>query len=189
MNGMRYTVVEMVLWIITWKLIVGDQMQKPYGMIWLTPANWWTKNRGPNGSNVCNLLKGSDGQQFPPYVRDTDKLYIFQTDVCRSLFISYEKDKDINGINTLRFVAPSIALQVNTTTNAGFCMEMEPDVPWEFCIQNTADPEILDLTNCFENESYSGHCYDGTLDITKCMKNAPIVMSSPHFYQVNWMKI
>ena len=151
----------------------------------LTPVNWWTKNGGPNGSNVCNLLKGSDGQQFPPYVKDTDKLYIFQTDICRSLFISYEKAKDINGINTLRFVAPSIALQVNTTANAGFCMEMEPNVPWEFCIQNTADPEILDLTNCFEIGSYSGHCYDGTLDITKCMKNAPIVISSPHFYQLN----
>ena len=41
------------------------------------------------------------------------------------------------------------------------------------------------LEKCFEDENYSGHCYDGTLDITKCMKNAPVIMSSPHFYQVN----
>ena len=34
----------------------------------LTPANWWTPNNGYNDSNACNLLKGSDGQQFPPYV-------------------------------------------------------------------------------------------------------------------------
>ena len=56
----------------------------------LTPASWWKENGGPNGSNACNFLKGSDGQQFPPYVKDTDKLYIFQTDVCRSLFITYQ---------------------------------------------------------------------------------------------------
>ena len=68
----------------------------------LTPSSWWTKDGGPNGSNACNLLKGSDGQQFPPYVKDTDKLYIFQTDVCRSLFITYEKGIDISGINALR---------------------------------------------------------------------------------------
>ena len=84
-----------------------------------------------------------------------------------------------------RFIAPSLALQANTTANVGFCMEIEPNVPWDTCIQNTTDPDILNLTTCFEDENYSGHCYDGTLDITKCMKNAPVIMSSPHFYQVN----
>ena len=57
--------------------------------------------------------------------KDSDKLYIFQTDVCRSLFITYQDDVDIHGIPALRFVAPPIALQVNTTANIGFCMEIE----------------------------------------------------------------
>ena len=97
----------------------------------------------------------------------------------------YQDDQDVHGINALRFVAPSIALQVNTTANIGFCMELEPNVPWDDCIQITDDPEILNLDICFNDTNYSGHCYDGTLDITRCMQKAPVIMSSPHFYQVS----
>ena len=35
----------------------------------LNKANWWTVNGSFEDSNACNLLKGSDGQQFPPYVK------------------------------------------------------------------------------------------------------------------------
>ena len=35
---------------------------------------------------------------------------------------------------SFRFIAPSLALQVNTTANVGFCMEVEPNVPWDTCI-------------------------------------------------------
>ena len=125
--------------------------------------------------------------------KDSDKLYIFQTDVCRSLFITYQDDVDIHGIPALRFVAPPIALQVNTTANIGYCMEIEKNVDWAACIQkNESDPEILNVEQCFKNETFNKNCekpgecrcYDGTLDITKCMKDAPVIISSPHFYQV-----
>ena len=100
---------------------------------------------------------------------------------------------DIHGINALRFVAPPIALQVNTTANIGFCMEIEPKVDWAACIQESDDPEILNLEQCFKNETFNEkcekpgecRCYDGTLDITRCMEDAPVIISSPHFYQVN----
>ena len=100
------------------------------------------------------------------------------------MFINYKEDQNIGGIPALRFVAAPIALQVNTTENIGFCMEIEPDVDWDKCIKPTEDSDILDLKDCFEDPNYKGKCFDGTLDITRCMGKAPIVVSSPHFYAV-----
>jgi hypothetical protein len=111
----------------------------------LTPALWWEENGGYNGSNACNDLKGTDGQQFHPDVKDDETLWIFQTDLCRNLFIKYKEDQDIDGIKVLRFAPPAEALQVNTVTNVGFCMEIEKDVNWDECIMTTSDPNILDL--------------------------------------------
>ena len=103
------------------------------------------------------------------------------------MFISYKEEQDISGIPAMRFVAAPIALQVNTTENIGFCMEINPDVDWDNCINNSTTPDdsnILDLTDCFQDSNYKGNCFDGTLDITRCMGKAPIVVSSPHFYAV-----
>ena len=84
----------------------------------------------------------------------------------------------------LRFAPPAKGLQVNTTDNIGFCMEIEPNVDWEGCITPTEEDEnILNLEKCFEDPNYTEKCQDGTLDITNCMK-APVIMSLPHFYQV-----
>ena len=84
----------------------------------------------------------------------------------------------------LRFAPPAKGLQVNTTDNIGFCMEIEPDVDWDNCTSPTEDENILDLEKCFEDPNYTEKCQDGTLDITNCMK-APVIMSLPHFYQVH----
>ena len=64
-------------------------------------------------------------------------------------------------------------------------MEYEKGVPWDECIRTTDDPDILDISDCTGgNYNYTGNCKDGILDITKCMGNAPVIVSSPHFYQV-----
>ena len=151
----------------------------------LSPARWWTRDGSYNGSNACNMLSGSDGQQFPPGIEDDDKLYVFATDICRSLFAVHKSDEDIDGIPVKRFYVPSEAFQLNTTANIGYCMEYEKDVPWDECIRTTDDPDILDISDCTGgNYNYTGNCKDGILDITKCMGNAPVIVSSPHFYQV-----
>ena len=149
----------------------------------LTPAKWWQSNGGYDGSNACNLLKGSNGLQFPPGVTDKDKLYVFNTDVCRSLFTIHQSDIDDDGIFAKRFYVPMEAFQLNTTSNIGFCMEYEKDVPWNECLDNTEDPDVLDISKCIEHPEYSGRCKDGILDITKCMGDTPLIISAPHFYQ------
>ena len=41
-------------------------------------------------NNICNWPRGTDGQQFHPYVKDNERLWIFQTDICRSLYMNYQ---------------------------------------------------------------------------------------------------
>lgn len=56
----------------------------------LTPANWWTENGGYMGSNDCNALLGTDGQAFAPDIKKEDRLWIFTTDLCRSMFLEFK---------------------------------------------------------------------------------------------------
>ena len=41
-------------------------------------------------NNICNWIRGTDGQQFHPYVTSDDTLWIFQKDICRSVFLKFK---------------------------------------------------------------------------------------------------
>ena len=77
-----------------------DGKYGPYG-----DHGWWEQNNGhidhifhnttDNNitvyhNNICNWPRGTDGQQFHPYVEKEETLWIFQTDICRSLFLRYQ---------------------------------------------------------------------------------------------------
>ncbi|KAG1692631.1 Lysosome membrane protein 2 [Nymphon striatum] len=95
-----------------------------------------------------------DGGQFPPSVSKKDVLYTFSTDLCRSLHLTYEKNVDHHGISTYRFIAPEDLF---------------------------ADPRTFAPNKCY---CTTKPCFGkGLLDISSCKKGAPVVMSSPHFYQ------
>ena len=50
-----------------------------------------TKNEtGLSHNNICNWIRGTDGQQFHPYVNRDDRLWIFQKDICRSVYMEYQ---------------------------------------------------------------------------------------------------
>ncbi len=51
---------------------------------------WWKKNGSYLGSNVCNKLEGTDGQQFQPGLKTDDKIVIFQTDLCRTMHMKFQ---------------------------------------------------------------------------------------------------
>ncbi|XP_023257267.1 lysosome membrane protein 2-like [Seriola lalandi dorsalis] len=112
--------------------------------------NWWT-------SDECNMINGTNGASFHPVITKTEKLYMFSSDLCRSLYALYEEDVTVKGIHGYRFAPPSevFANMTVNPANAGFC------VP-------------------------AGNCLgSGVLNVSGCKQGAPIIMSSPHFYQAD----
>ncbi|XP_064481988.1 lysosome membrane protein 2-like isoform X2 [Ornithodoros turicata] len=108
---------------------------------------YWT---GP----TCNMINGTDGGQFPPFVSKNATLYVFSTDLCRSIKFEYEKETEVRDLKAMRFTPPADLF---------------------------AGPEILEENRCFcltpENCPKSG-----VVHVSTCNKGAPIVLSSPHFY-------
>jgi len=109
---------------------------------------------------TCNAVKGTDGSAFHPQVTRDETLYVFNTDLCRSLFFEYERDSKVRGIPTYKYSVPDrfYKAPANDKANACFCTS-------EFGL---ADPLCK---------------IDGILDVSKCKNGAPIVISAPHFYQ------
>ncbi|XP_036384450.1 lysosome membrane protein 2c [Megalops cyprinoides] len=112
--------------------------------------SWWS-------TDECNMINGTNAAAFHPIITKGETLYMFSSDLCRSLYARYEKDILVRGIPAYRFVPPSEVfanLSVNPA-NAGFC------VP-------------------------AGNCLgSGLLNVSVCKQDAPIIMSSPHFYQAD----
>uniref|UniRef100_A0A3P8WL17 Scavenger receptor class B member 2 n=1 Tax=Cynoglossus semilaevis TaxID=244447 RepID=A0A3P8WL17_CYNSE len=112
--------------------------------------NWWT-------TDECNMINGTNGASFHPVIKKNEALYMFSSDLCRSIYALYEGDVTVKGIPGYRFVPPSEVFANDTVNpaNAGFC------VP-------------------------AGNCLgSGILNVSVCKQGAPIIMSSPHFYQAD----
>ncbi|CAL9683303.1 unnamed protein product [Knipowitschia caucasica] len=110
--------------------------------------DWWT-------TAECNMINGTNGATFHPMITKNERLYMFSSDLCRSLYAEYEEDIIVKGIPGYRFSPPSkvFANLTENPENAGFC------VP-------------------------AGNCLgSGVLNVSVCKQGAPILMSSPHFYQ------
>jgi len=103
----------------------------------------------------CDMMNGTDGTQFPPnsITRDTT-VRMFVTQLCRSMYLNFEKQVLSSPFEALRFTAPPSML-ASPTKN--------PD------------------NKCFEGSL--GVLGDSMMQVSKCMQGMPIVMSTPHFYQ------
>jgi len=111
--------------------------------------NWWW-------GEYCNMINGSDGSIFPPFVTRDRVINLFSDDLCRSLYLHYEKDVDYEGIPAYRFSVPESLFQ-NASTN--------PD----------------NLCFCRQQEYNGANCTAGIIDLGVCKKGAPIFASTPHF--------
>uniref|UniRef100_A0A671QXD6 Lysosome membrane protein 2-like n=1 Tax=Sinocyclocheilus anshuiensis TaxID=1608454 RepID=A0A671QXD6_9TELE len=105
-------------------------------------------------SNQSNMINGTDGSGFHPFLSKEERLNVFTPDLCRSIHMRFEKEVELKGIPAYRFTPPRdvLASGKNNPENEGFCVTPK---------------------KCLD---------DGVLDVSVCRKGAPVVMSFPHFH-------
>merc|ERR1711936_1141754 len=83
--------------------------------------SWWGRQAdvegNTGGNNTCNILKGTDGNQFPPGVSKENPLWIFNSAPCRSIFVEHTQEVDVEGIPTLEFAVPKDGANINKSIN------------------------------------------------------------------------
>ncbi|XP_076849050.1 platelet glycoprotein 4 [Brachyhypopomus gauderio] len=118
--------------------------------------NWQHQPTVPYWNDpYCNMINGTDGSSFSPYLDKKKPLYFFPSDICRSVFAEYVSSEDLKGITVYRYMLPEFTL---------------------------ASPAVNPDNKCFcSNFEMTNNCtMAGVLDIQPC-KGAPVFMSLPHF--------
>uniref|UniRef100_A0A0N5CEH7 CD36 family protein n=1 Tax=Strongyloides papillosus TaxID=174720 RepID=A0A0N5CEH7_STREA len=119
------------------------------------PPTWWSKSQ-------ASLINGTDGGLLHPYVSKDEKIYIFSTFICRSIYLVFEKEIDYHGVKGYRFVAPVELFDWSRKENEGFCHT------------NTKKYFKEQKDNCMPN---------GIMDLSRCLRGNPdIVSSMPNFF-------
>merc|ERR1711936_132584 len=159
--------------------------------LWQKTGNaWWNRaadvegNR--NGNNTCNIMKGTDGTQFPRGEDKENPLWIFNPAFCRSIFLEHVQDEDVEGIPTFEFTVPKDWANINKSINVCACEKLADynyDNPYNTntsCIKRTpSTSDTLDLTDCAPEVTQG--CIDGIQDLYYC-QGAAITLSYPHFH-------
>lgn len=84
-----------------WAINTGQRDRRQFGRV----ASWNSYKRLPFWSeSQCNVINGSDGTLFPPPIKRTEPLYIFNQELCRTVNLVYDRPSDVRSIEALRFV-------------------------------------------------------------------------------------
>ncbi|ODM96304.1 Sensory neuron membrane protein 1 [Orchesella cincta] len=104
----------------------------------------------------CNAIMGSDGSVFPPHLKTSDKLTMFEVDFCRSIDFEYAEEVQYKSVMGSKYHVGKDVLQ---------------------------DPSINPDNQCFcsKNNSIDACLKEGVLDVSPCQFGSPFVMSYAHF--------
>jgi len=105
------------------------------------------------GEDSCNAINGSDTTVYTPMVTKETILRGYERDICRSVYMEFKKEDEIDGIKGYRFGLPQDFFDGSTSYNQCFCLED-------------------DKSKCPKN---------GALSISPCKFGAPLLISHPHF--------
>lgn len=89
----------------------------------LSKINYWH-------SDQCNMINGTSGQMWPPFMTPESPLEFYSPEACRSMRLVYEKSGVFQGIPTYRFVAPRTLFANGSvySPNEGFCPCLESGI-------------------------------------------------------------
>ncbi|XP_014738948.1 PREDICTED: platelet glycoprotein 4 [Sturnus vulgaris] len=104
----------------------------------------------------CDMVNGTDGASFPPFVKKHQVLRFFSSDICRSIYGVFYGKQVVKGITLYRFVVPREAFASPAEVEDNYC----------FCTDTTISE------NC---------TLAGVLDISACKAKRPVYISLPHF--------
>ncbi|XP_073737400.1 scavenger receptor class B member 1 isoform X1 [Callorhinus ursinus] len=82
----------------------------------LSKVNFWH-------SDQCNMINGTSGQMWAPFMTPETSLEFYSPEACRSMTLIYKESGTFEGIPTYRFVAPSTLFANGSVypPNQGFC--------------------------------------------------------------------
>lgn len=105
-------------------------------------------------SASANMLNGTDGTLFHPFMEKSDIVYVYSSDLCRSIYLTYKETTQEQDIDVYKFTVPPKVFQNASVNpdNSGFCYP--------------------DSKSCLPS---------GLLNVESCQKSAPLVYSQPHF--------
>lgn len=84
-----------------WAINTGVRDRRMFGRV----SSWNSYKQLPFwASPGCNTINGSDGTLFPPPIKNTEPLYIFNQELCRTVNLVYDRPSDIRAIKAYRFV-------------------------------------------------------------------------------------
>nr|QJX59420.1 sensory neuron membrane protein [Dioryctria abietella] len=108
----------------------------------------------------CGKLNGSDGSIFPPIDEKNvpARLYTFQPDICRSIYISFVEKTSIFNMSAYYYELSESAFAAKSANPNNRC----------FCKKNWS-------------ANHDGCLLMGLLNLMPCQK-APAIVSMPHFY-------
>uniref|UniRef100_A0A2I3LTI4 Scavenger receptor class B member 1 n=1 Tax=Papio anubis TaxID=9555 RepID=A0A2I3LTI4_PAPAN len=81
-------------------------------------------------SDQCNMINGTAGQMWPPFMTPESSLEFYSPEACRSMKLMYKEPGVFEGIPTYRFVAPKTLFANGSIypPNEGFCPCLESGI-------------------------------------------------------------
>ncbi|VDL64923.1 unnamed protein product [Nippostrongylus brasiliensis] len=118
--------------------------------------SWWS-------SDNARTIRGTEGMLFPPFLKKSDKIQIFISQLCRSIWLEFQEEVEYEGVPAYRFVLPPDVFDPTIPENDGFC--------------NPTDKKF------FDSQNETDDCFPkGLLEISKCQRSQPpIMISLPNF--------
>ncbi|CAF3376522.1 unnamed protein product [Rotaria sp. Silwood1] len=118
-------------------------------------------------NEYANMINGTDGTIWHPYTKDTERIYAFISDICRSVYLNFsESHTNKFNIKNYRYTMPN-SVFANSTENEGFC-----------------------LNSTIHNKTHELECLpSGLFSLKTCIRFGeslphiplPIIGSNPHF--------
>ncbi|XP_061438136.1 platelet glycoprotein 4 [Rhineura floridana] len=114
------------------------------------------KSTLPYWKKYCDMVNGTDGASFPPFVQKNEILHFFSSDICRSIYGYFDSEQYVKYIPLYRFIVPPDAFASPLVNPDNIC----------FCTDKVMSK------NC---------TLAGALDISSCKQGKPVVITLPHF--------